>query len=50
MRRHHMPGQGETADCKQEGKQDRYKKLQADPRNFPEWIFAVENRKMVCVR
>ena len=29
-----MPGQGETADCKQEGKQDRYKKLQADPDEF----------------
>ena len=35
---------------KQEGKQDGYKKLQADPWNFPERIFVVEDRKMVCVR
>ena len=45
-----MPGQGESANCKQEGKQDGYKKLQADPWNFPERIFVVEDRKMVCVR
>ena len=46
---HHMPGERKTTNGQHEGKQDRDKKLQADPWNFPKGVFVTEDSKMFCV-